>query len=1061
MQFRGMWAGGSRAAGATALAAAVLGGLIGGAPNAAAEQPAGTGAESPWATTAERTDASGVPPVWPRPQTLRAHGTSVPVAGQVTLVADADTDPYALDALRELLSGAGARTVTEVTDGGRDAAGRDGSAGLRVLVQGREAEAALRALRAPERGDLPSGGYRLASGTVDGVPTVAMAGVGRDGLFHAVQTLRQLLVGPGGRAPGQAGQGGRAGSGGQGGYAVPSVTVRDWPAAAVRGTTEGFYGEPWTQEQRLAQLDFLGRTKQNRYLYAAGDDPYRLARWRDPYPAEARADFRELADRARRNHVTLAWAVSPGQNFCFSASGDVKALLRKIDAMWALGVRGFQLQFQDVSYDEWRCVGDRITFGAGPERAAAAQAQVANAVADHLARRHPDAPPLSLLPTEYYQDGRTEYRAALAERLDDRVEVAWTGVGVVPRTITGDELAEAKEAFGHPLVTMDNYPVNDFAQDRIFLGPYTGREPAVAIGSQALLTNAMQQPALSRIPLFTAADFAWNPRGYRPGESWQAAVDDLAGPDRATRDALRVLAANNASSMLGGWGGTEEGDGESGGESEYLRRRIEAFLTAHEGTDEAALARAAERLRAAFRTLREVPGRLEPALGDEAGPWLEQLGRYGEAGRYAVDMLTAQARGDGAAAWRHRQALQRLRQQIAASPATVGKGVLTPFLATALERADAWAGLDETAEKPPRTDAGQRAAADGDARTTVTAGRPVTVRFGRVRPLTAVTALTGTGPERRGTVEAHVPGAGWRKLAEVSGSGWTQAPGKGLRADAVRLTWADEDRDGAGGTPPAVHELTPWFADTPAAELRLSRNVADAEIGGRPAEVEVRLTARRPGDVRGDLVVRAPGGVTVTAPKEVTAVRGGVATARIQVSVPAGAAAGTYRLPVRFGSEEAVLTVRSFPPAGGPDLASAGRGTRATSSGDETDAFPAAAAIDGDPATRWSSPAEDGAWLQLELARPVRLGRLDLHWEDAHASRYRVQVSADGRTWRTAATVDDGRGGRETVRMDASGTRFVRIQGVERAPLPEGVPGRYSLWSVQAYQVLDEGPGGA
>ncbi|WP_245245261.1 beta-N-acetylglucosaminidase domain-containing protein, partial [Streptomyces palmae] len=38
-----------------------------------------------------------------------------------------------------------------------------------------------------------------------------------------------------------------------------------------------------------------------------------------------------LADRARRNHVTLAWAVSPGQNFCFASAGDAKALARKLD----------------------------------------------------------------------------------------------------------------------------------------------------------------------------------------------------------------------------------------------------------------------------------------------------------------------------------------------------------------------------------------------------------------------------------------------------------------------------------------------------------------------------------------------------------------------------------------------------------------------------------------------------------------------------------------------------------------------------------------------------------
>ena len=103
------------------------------------------------------------------------------------------------------------------------------------------------------------------------------------------------------------------------------------------------------------------------------------------------------------------------------------------------------------------------------------------------------------MPTEFYQDGDTDYRTELSKRLNPGVEVAWTGVGVVPRTITGGELTAARSAFHqHPLVTMDNYPVNDYAQDRIFLGPYRGREPAVAARSAAVLSNAMKQPTATR-----------------------------------------------------------------------------------------------------------------------------------------------------------------------------------------------------------------------------------------------------------------------------------------------------------------------------------------------------------------------------------------------------------------------------------------------------------------------------------------------------------------------------------------------------------------------------------
>ncbi|MFD4226930.1 beta-N-acetylglucosaminidase domain-containing protein [Streptomyces sp. NPDC058545] len=990
---------------ATAVAVAVLGGLLSTGTPAAFAAPSDPG--SPAVTTPDRTDEDALPTVWPRPQTIKASGTAVPLSTEVTLVAGAHADPYAVDAARKVLHDAGVRTVHEALPG----------RGPVIRLGGDGAQDALRTLRAPERADLPSGGYRIAVGTVAGRSTVALDGVGDDGLFHGVQTLRQLV---------------RNGS-------VAGVTVRDWPGTAVRGMTEGFYGQPWTREERLAQIDFMGRTKQNRYLYAAGDDPYRQARWRDPYPAERRADFRALAERARARHVTLGWAVAPGQAMCMSSDGDVKALTRKIDAMWALGVRVFQLQFQDVSYSEWHCDNDAATFGSGPEAAARAQARVASEVARHLAQRHPGSEPLSVMPTEFYQDGATDYRTALAKELDDRVQVAWTGVGVVPRTITGRELAGARATFRHPLVTMDNYPVNDYAQDRIFLGPYTGRDPAVAMGSAALLANAMEQPSASRIPLFTAADFAWNPKGYLPQESWQAAIDDLAGDDAGAREALRALARNSATSVLGG------------DESAYLQPLLAAFWKSRTTTNATAQADAARELRAAFTVMREAPQRLKgPAdgrLDDEVRPWTEQLARYGRAGELAVDLLQAQARGDGAAAWKASLALEPLQKATGASGATVGKGVLDPFLDRVRKEADAWTG------------------ADRDAGTVTEAPGSYTVRLKRARPMEAVTAMTVPGVGADATLQAHVPGEGWRSLGPVSRTGWTQTAAEGFRTDAIRLIWptgslATAPGAGAGMLPPIVsgtvtapeaprvRALVPWFGDEPAAWLDLVRGETDAEIGGRPQRVQARLAARRPTAVHGALTAKAPEGIKVSVPGRTTVPRGSRTDVPVEITVPANTPAGEYEVPFRFGGEESTLTVRAYPRTAGPDLV---RTATASSSGDETPDFPATAASDGDPTTRWSSPAEDGAWWQAELAEPARIGQVVLQWQDAYASRYRVQVSADGRTWRTAATVREGKGGRESVRMDAKDTRFLRIQGDGR-----GTEFGYSLWSVEAYAVAEQ-----
>ncbi|GAA2440247.1 beta-N-acetylglucosaminidase domain-containing protein [Streptomyces macrosporus] len=1048
---------GARRTGATALVAAVLGGLLTGAPGAQAAPPRPDTGDGTAPTADGREDPaarSGVPAVWPRPQSLRERGAALPVGDEATVIADEDADPRALDVVRDALRAAGARDVRTLRPGEESRA-----RGLVVRAGGAAAERALSALRASERGDLPSGGYRLAVGRAAGLGdpggTVALAGVGDDGLFHAAQTLRQLVV---------------TGEDGRGAFA--GVTVRDWPATAVRGTTEGFYGEAWSHRERLAHLDFMGRTKQNRYLYAPGDDPFRQSRWRDPYPAERRAQFRELAERARRNHVVLGWAVSPGQSMCLVSGDDRRALLRKIDAMVALGVRAIQLRFEDASYNEWHCDEDADRYGSGPRAAASAHADLANEVAAHLAKRYGTgrgAVPLSVLPTEFYQDGSTEYRRAFARRLRADVEVAWTGVGVVPATITGGEVAEARSVFRHPLATMDNYPVNDYAADRIFLGPYTGRDPAVANGSAELLANAMEQPTASRVPLFTVADYAWNPRGYRPEESWEAAVDDLAGTgrpggvaDREAREALRALAANSSSSVL-----DEE-------ESAYLVPLLDAYRDAHADRDEKRFAGAESRLRDAFAELREVPEHLADvaggALSDEARPWVRQLARYGRAGEYALDMLAAQRRGDGAAAWKARLELERLRGEADRSGATVGEGVLPAFVDEALRIADDWSGAGARAPEAERS--GERVrggpapapgsspedAADGDPVTAFRAAEApdpgseeLELRLPRPRSLEAVTVQSAPGSDVRAAVEAHVPGEGWKELGALSDRGWTEVRADGLRADAVRLAWR------SGSKAPVIHELTPWYSDAPGAELELARTEANAVVGGEAAVVEARLTGNRPTDVRGRLTVRAPEGFTVRAPRRVVLRRGVPATVAVEVRAGKDVRSGTYDVPITLTTaegetREATLAVRAYPPTGGPDLA---RGARADSSADETEDFPASAVVDGDPNTRWSSLAEDGQWVQVELDRPTRVGEVRLHWQDAYASRYRVQVSADGRRWRTAATVRDGRGGRETVRMDApADTRYVRVVGDERATR-FGV----SLWSVEVYAVRDDGNG--
>ncbi|MGA4862646.1 discoidin domain-containing protein [Streptomyces lavendulocolor] len=147
----------------------------------------------------------------------------------------------------------------------------------------------------------------------------------------------------------------------------------------------------------------------------------------------------------------------------------------------------------------------------------------------------------------------------------------------------------------------------------------------------------------------------------------------------------------------------------------------------------------------------------------------------------------------------------------------------------------------------------------------------------------------------------------------------------------------------------------------------------------------------------------------------------------------------------------ALLALVPAPAAGAaPVLLSQGR--PATASSQENGGTPAAAAVDGDPGTRWSSAFSDPQWLQVDLGGPAAVSRVVLRWEAAYAKAYRIELSADGTNWSTAHSTTTGAGGTETVPVTGT-ARYVRMHGVTRA-----TGYGYSLWEFQVYGNGDGGP---
>ncbi|WP_105971740.1 beta-N-acetylglucosaminidase domain-containing protein [Streptomyces geranii] len=765
--------------------------------------PAPAATATPHSATAA---SSPLPHIWPTPQQLTPGRGTPPqrVPKQVVEVVGKATDPAARTLVEQLLREAGARTIRTVTAGHPTP-----PAALTVYVGGpTENPATARALKhlnAEPPNQLPSGGYTLATGK----GTIALSGVDPTGTFYAAQTLRQLITRD----------------------TVPAATVRDWPTTSLRGVIEGFYGAPWTQRDRLSQLDFYGRTKQNVYVYSPKDDPYLRANWRDEYPPAQLATIKQLVDRATANHVRFTYALSPGLSVCYSSAADVQALVTKFESLYAIGVRSFAVPLDDISYTAWNCAADEAKFGTGGGAAGTAQAALLNDVVKDFVDAHPDVAPLEMVPTEYSDLADSPYKTALRERLDQSVVVEWTGVGVIAPTISTEQARQARKLFGHPILIWDNYPVNDYTTSRLLLGPYTGREPGVATQVTGITANPMIQAEASKLALFTSASYAWNPKAYAPEAAFLASVKDFAAnAPGSTATSLRIFAENNYSSLL------------DATESPTLTPLLKAFTTAYENENGKDLDKAAGALTAYFRSMAAAPADLRAHLPNsrflsETSPWLDKLAAYGEAGGTAVELMLAQQNGDTDAVATLYADLQSRRRQLDAVPQQIAPGVLDRFLFEATLNAAPDPGPDASftpaslSLSPGASTTATLTIADNRSTTT----RTTTWKIGAVDGLT-VTPSSGTvtvpaGGEVTATLTftaANGASAGTRSVA-VTGDGLLS------RAIPVQVS-------GVGGS---TRALTANFSGASVSSVNLDTGTStEIPVGNNPGEVVVSTDGR-------------------------------------------------------------------------------------------------------------------------------------------------------------------------------------------------------------------------
>lgn len=507
--------------------------------------------------------------IFPNPQSLTDNGTAYTSATATYRLTGADSaDADAVAALRAKLPVSDAGTIE--------------------IVIGEKGDDAVSAYA--DKIPANEQGYYL---TVS-ADRVVIAGADGEGTYYGVQSFLQLAAQP----------------------EVSACEVLDWPTTADRGVIEGYYGNPWSQEDCLDMFEFFDRNKMNVFIYGPKNDPYHKSNWAAEYPADKAAELQQLATEGLKHKVHFVWSIHPGN----AIEGDnMEKAKQKFLKMYDLGIRQFGVFFDDIG-------GQSID----------AQIAYLNYLNKEVVKAKPDVAPLIVCPTEYcisFAGGwntSSQYLPKLGAGLDKDIQIMWTGAGVVDMNQNSAADWFTEKTGRKPYIWL-NYPVNDYGYEGgpLLMSPYEAADVNIPSKIEAFCSNPMEYYEASKVALYGIGDFTWNPAAYNANANWEKALKYLF-PDNT--DAFRTYCQSNfyypqcTHGLVVKWHETPE-----------FKALIDADKTINANTAAAYRAYFDKQVATADELLALTDNRLVQEIKE----WIEVYRMQGERGQLLDDMLAA------------------------------------------------------------------------------------------------------------------------------------------------------------------------------------------------------------------------------------------------------------------------------------------------------------------------------------------------------------------------------------------------------------------------------------
>lgn len=354
------------------------------------------------------------------------------------------------------------------------------------------------------------------------------------------------------------------------GAKLSAFTLQDYADVVTRGFIEGYYGNPWSTEDRVNLMNWGGYYKLNAYVYAPKDDPKHNAKWQELYtPEEIESKIKPLAAAGNESKCRFVFALHPFMSHPIT-KGNYDTYVPKMKAKFKqvidAGVRQIAILADDAG-NQGNDLYKKLLEDTTQWLHELQQEKNADGTLKYPGLKDT----LIFCPVNYMGHGEEWYKD-----LPKNVQVVNTG-GRVWGKIDKQFADTFKKKSGVSPFMWINWPCSDNDKDALHMGGHdnflgSDLKPGQVEG---VVLNPMQQSEPSKQGIFMNADFSWNlwKSTDHSAQVWEDSfsyVDHNSPVATKGSNALREL-SNHMKRMYGG------GATWINGESADVKDKLEGF----------------------------------------------------------------------------------------------------------------------------------------------------------------------------------------------------------------------------------------------------------------------------------------------------------------------------------------------------------------------------------------------------------------------------------------------------------------------------------------------------